>query len=162
MQIVLRRINHTQCATAHQINIVRMVSIQIGHNMCSICYIKRHIHLETCQLWSFYDGLGTVTEVGKLNQFIQLVISCQRAVTKHVTHISRTQHIETATHIHIIQSTTNTGKEVDESLAIGYTLLILLGIDNLIVLGPQTHICHDMIKISKVNTTMNVQFVILR
>ena len=139
-----------------------MVCIQIGHNVSAICHIKRHIHLKASQLRTFDNGLRAVAKVSKLNQFVQLVIRSQRAVTKHVTHIGRTQHIETATHIHIIQRTTDTCKEVDESLTIGNTLLILLGIDNLIVLGTQTDIRHDMVKIGKVNTAMHIQLIILR
>ena len=161
-QVVLWRVEHAQRTTTHQIDVVRVIGIQVGHDVGTISHVQCHIHLETCQLRTFYDGLCTITEVGKLNQFIQLVIRRQRAVAKHVAHIGRAQHVETATHRHIVQSTTDTCKEIDEGLTVSYALLILLGIDNLIVLSPQTYIRHDMVWIGKVHTAMNVQFIILR
>ena len=130
--------------------------------MCALVNVQRHIHLEARQLRTLYDGQCTVAEVGKLHQFVQLVISGQRAVTQHVTHIRRTQHIDSSAHIHIVQCTADAGKEVDESLTIGYALSVLLGINNLVVLGTETKVRHNMVKIGKIDTTVHIQLIVLR
>ena len=77
LEIISRRVLHAQGTTAHQVDVVRVVGVQIGHHMGTIRHVDGHIHLETIQWRTLDDNLCSVAEVGKLHQFVQLVVGCQ-------------------------------------------------------------------------------------
>ena len=79
-----------------------MIGIQIGHDMGTFRHVDSHIHLESVQWRTFDDNLSGVAKVGKLHQFVQLVVRRQRRITQHVAHIRRAQHFQSSTHRQII------------------------------------------------------------
>ena len=49
--------------------------------------IDGHVHLQAVQGGTRDNDLGGIAKVGKLNQFLQLVVRRQRRVAQHVTHV---------------------------------------------------------------------------
>ena len=144
LQVVGRTVEHTQRAATHQVNIVGVVGIHVGHDVCTFRHVQRHIHAEAVD-WRARDGsLRGITEVRKLDQIVQLVVSGDRRVTEDVAHIRCTQHIQTSTHIDIVQRTVHHGKDIDKGLAIGHTLGMLLDTDNLEVISLHAQINHNL------------------
>ena len=138
-----------------------MIGVQISHDMGTFRHVDGHIHLEAIQWRTLDDNLRGVTEISKLHQFVQLVVRRQRRVTQHVAHICRAQHFQTSTHREVVQRTAHAGKHVDESLAIGDALRILLGTDNLVVTGLHTQIDHHLVYMAEVNVTLDIQRVVV-
>ena len=161
LQIVSRRIAHTQRTTSHQIDVIGVVSIEVGHHMGTLRHLKGHIHCESVECWTLNDNLRSIAEVSKLDQIVQLIVCSQGRVAQHIAHISSSQHFHTTSHIQIVQRATHGGKHIDEGLSIGYALGILLGVDNLEITGSHPHVDHHLIEIGEVDLALDVQRVLI-
>ena len=138
-----------------------MVGIHVGHDMSTVRYIQRHIHPEAIDGRACDSSLRSITEISEFHKVIQLVIGSNRCITQDITHISSTQHIQTATHIEVFQRTVHHGKYIHKSLAVSHTLSMLFGANNLEVLSPHTHIDRNVVRIVEVDTTLHIQRVVV-
>ena len=129
--------------------------------MCSFRDVQRHIHAEAIDGWTCHSNLCSIAEVRELHEVIQLVVGSDRRITQNVAHIGGTQHIQTSTHIEVFEWSVHHGKDIDEGLAIGHTLGMLLGTDNLEVVGLHTQINHNLFEVAEVDITLYVQRVVV-
>ena len=90
-----------------------------------------------------------------------MVVVGQRRVTQHVVHVGRAQHAETATHGQVAERAVHRGKDIDKGLAVGYTLRVLVGSDELEVLGTHAHIKPDVVQILEIDIALHVEGVLV-
>ena len=77
-QVVGHVVDHAQRATAHQVDIVALVGIQISHHVSALRHINGHIHREAHEFGTFHNGLRRVGKVGEAHKAFQLVVGGQR------------------------------------------------------------------------------------
>ena len=157
MQVVRGRILHTQRAAAHQVDVVGVVGVEVGHDVRPLRHVEGHVHLESVQHRALDDDLCGVAEVGELDQLLQLVVGGQRRVAQHVAHVRRAQHFQPAAHGEVVDGSAHGGEDVDEGLAVGDALGILLGTDNLEVLCPHAHVERHVVGPAEVEVALDVQ-----
>ena len=134
-----------------------MVCIEVGHDVCSLGHVDGHVHLESVQHGALDNDLCGVAEVGELDQFLQVVVGGQRRVAQYVAHVCRAQHFQSSAHGKVVDRSAHGGEDVDESLAVGDALGVLLGSDNLEVLCSHAHVERHVVKASEVEVALNVQ-----
>ena len=76
-QVVGHVIDHAQRAASHQVDVVALVAVQIGHHVGTLRHVDGHIHREAHELGTFHDGLRGVGEVGEAHEAFKLVVGCQ-------------------------------------------------------------------------------------
>ena len=130
---------HAQRSSAHEVDIVGVVGIEVGHDVCSLGHVDGHVHLESVQHGALDDDLCGVAEVGELDQFLQVVVGGQGRVAQYVAHVCRAQHFQSSAHGKVVDGSTHGGEDVDEGLAVGDALGVLLGSDDLEVASPRYH-----------------------
>ena len=161
LQIVGRRVDHTQRTATHQIDIVGVVAVEVGFNVGALRHVDGHIHAETRQRRPLDDHLGGVAEVYELHQRLHLVVGSQRCVAQDVAHIGRRQHAQAATHVQIVEGSLHTGIEVDKRLAEGHAVVAFLGANELEVLGTHAEIGRDMVEIVEIDIALNIQRILV-
>ena len=139
-QVVGHVIDHAQRAASHQVDVVALVAVQIGHHVGTLRHIDGHIHREAHELGTFHDGLRGVGEVGEAHEAFKLVVGCQRRVAQDVGEVGGAQHIELSTHHQIGEQAVDISVEIHVGLAIGFRPRILLGVDEQEVLCPHLQI----------------------
>ena len=66
-EVICRIILHAQVSATHQVDIVRMVGIQVSHDMSTLGHGHGKIHAESVQWRTVHDGLCGIGKVGELH-----------------------------------------------------------------------------------------------
>ena len=151
-------VRHAQIATANEVDIVGVVSIQCAHHMSLLIDTDTHVHAEAVDVGSFHgvDGCG-VGEVGEADEIFQFAISGECRLAQHIGHIGITQHIKPATHLQGRERSLHHTEEVDICLAVEFRAWVLLGIDQQEVACAHPHVKHHLVHVGEVETALYVQ-----
>ena len=76
-QVVSRAVLHAQGAATHEVDVVGVVGIEIGHDVGTLRHVDAHVHLETVQRRAFDDHLCRIGKVGELDQLVQMVVGSE-------------------------------------------------------------------------------------
>ena len=134
-----------------------MVGIEIGHDVGSLRHVNRHIHTETIKSGVLDNNLSSIAKVLEFHQVVQLVVGGQWRVAQDIAQIGGAQDIETTTHGQVLQGSAHACEDVNEGLAIGNTLCMLFGTNNLVVLSPHAHIDRYTLQVCKVDVALNIE-----
>ena len=130
--------------------------------MRTLRHTDRQVGSDTAGHGTLDDGLGGVGEVRKLHEVVQTVVSREGRVEQHIGHIRGAKYVETASHVHLLQRSLQTGEEVHEGLAVGNALGLLFTVDEHEVTGPHPHVDGDTVQIAEVDVAHQVQrFVVI-
>ena len=157
----IRVIFHSKVAATHNINVVRLVGVKVADDVRTLRYIYIKVDIKSRWRWLGNNSLCRIAKVGKLNQLIQSVIGRQWRIEQQVFHISRTEHIESATHVKPIERSLHTSQEVYVSLTPRHALSLLLRVDKQEVACTHSHIHHYMFGVREINATHKVQQVVV-
>ena len=101
-QVVNIVILHSQLSSTYEVNIVRLINVKSTKNVSTLVDIQSHIHTETTKRRTRNREFCTISKIGKLNKLVKLIVSGKWTVTKYIGKVSRTQHIQTTTHLQIV------------------------------------------------------------
>ena len=156
-EFVYRIIAHHQIAATHQVDIVGMVGIEHTQDTGSLVDGQAQPHVQARDDRPLHHLLGGVAEVGKGNQFVELVVCRQFRIAHDIGHIRAAQHIYLAAHSQVVHGTGHQRHEVDKRLAIRLRPWILLGVDELEVACLHAQIHRHAVEIAKIEVTRDGQ-----
>ena len=90
-----------------------------------------------------------------------MVVRRQRRVTQDIAHIRRPQHIQASAHRHVVDGAAHAGYDIDEGLAVGHALGILLGTYQLEIPRPHAHVDRHAVRVAEVYIALDVERVVV-
>ena len=111
---------HSQFSTALNIHIVRLVGIKETSHSRSLFNIHHQEHVESTDSRSgLLNHTGSVAEVGECDKFTESVARVQWRIAQDISYISRTQNIESSSHVKSVERSLDERSEIDERLTVG-------------------------------------------
>ena len=144
----------SQGALAHQIDIVRMVWLEIAYYSGGTVNVDGQVHVESHALRLPNHHLRGVGEVGEAHQFFHLVIGGERRVAQYVRHVGGAQHIHSSTQAQIVERAAQDTPQIDIRLAVSLAAPLLLRVDEQEVLCRQPYIEVYVVDVGKVDVAV--------
>ena len=129
--------------------------------MRALVYIYRHVHIKTRQRRMYHALLRRIIQAHKLHESFHLIVCCKRRVPEDICHVGIAKHIESASHLQIVETSSNEAEEVNVRLTERHASVVLLRVDKLIVLCPHPHVHHYAVEVGKVYVTIYIKRVVV-
>ena len=148
---------HAHVAAADDVDIVGVVGIEEGVDVCAVVDVYVHVHVQTREWRSVDFVVDRVAEVGELRKSVELVVSGERGVLQIVFQVGGAEHVGASAHLEVVEQSRHRPVEVDIGLAVDFGAAGLLGVDEQQVGAAHLHVKTHGIEVAEVKGALDVE-----
>ena len=158
LEIACRVEEHTQVATADEVDIVGMVSVQRANNVRLLVYFNAHGHRKSAHVGSHFDRFGyRIAEVRELDEVVHLAVCCESRFPQHICHVCSAENVELAEHGKTVERAFHRAEIVYVCLAVDFGTRCFFSINEQEIFGFHAHIEVHILHIREVERALDVQ-----
>ena len=125
--------------------------------MSTLVDAHRQVHVKARDRRAVEHIGGSVGQIGKLHEILQLVVGGKRRVFQVVLQVGSTEHVHASPHLQVVNESIHRTIEVDKCLAKGLRPGSLLGVDKFKIVGTHADIERHAAEVGEVERSLHIE-----